>query len=358
MAARDLHRLQAGHRDAPCRVGGPGGGGAGVACRADPAGVDQPLRGSAVTTGGCPRPTRAASSARLRLAGTAWCCSGAADGPDVPAGLADLEAVQVLRATWIQQLDRDGGQVRWRDKHTRPAARQPHDPVTPTTPTPAPASNPGRNWHRRQGPLHRDLRAQPAPPGSRTWPPPKAATTDLDTVQGRHPDLAARDLLPDVHLVDAGYTSVGQVLTAADDYAVTLTGPLPPDTSFKASDDTAFDLTAFASTTTPATSSAPPARQAATGSPPAAATACRSSGPSRPNCLPSWTRPCSQCGSRCGFDPRTTRPLQPAIPQRHNLGRQRPVRPSAPRHGRRTPPPFHRPPDPPLQPVWSACSTR
>jgi hypothetical protein len=26
--------------------------------------------------------------------------------------------VQVLRATWIQQLDRDGGQVRWRDKHS------------------------------------------------------------------------------------------------------------------------------------------------------------------------------------------------------------------------------------------------
>jgi hypothetical protein len=25
-------------------------------------------------------------------------------GPDAPAGLADLEAVQVLRATWIQQL--------------------------------------------------------------------------------------------------------------------------------------------------------------------------------------------------------------------------------------------------------------
>jgi len=31
-----------------------------------------------------------------------------------------------------------------------------------------------------------------------------AATADLDTVQGRHPDLTARDLLPDTHLVDAG----------------------------------------------------------------------------------------------------------------------------------------------------------
>jgi len=72
-----------------------------------------------------------------------------------------------------------------------------------------------------------------------------AATADLDTVQGRHADLAARDLLPDVHLVDAGYVSVGQVLTADDDYGVQLTGPLPADTSWQAGDDDAFDLTRF-----------------------------------------------------------------------------------------------------------------
>jgi transposase len=42
----------------------------------------------------------------------------AVHGPDAPAGLAGVEAVQVLRATWIQQFYRDGGQVRWRDKQT------------------------------------------------------------------------------------------------------------------------------------------------------------------------------------------------------------------------------------------------
>jgi len=72
-----------------------------------------------------------------------------------------------------------------------------------------------------------------------------AATADLDTVQGRHADLADRDLLPDVHLVDSGYVSVGQVLSAADDHGVALTGPLPPDTSWQAGDEQAFDLTRF-----------------------------------------------------------------------------------------------------------------
>jgi hypothetical protein len=55
-----------------------------------------------------------------------------------------------------------------------------------------------------------------------------AATADLDTVQGRHADLATRDLLPDVHLVDAGYVSVGQVLAADDDHGVQLTARCRP----------------------------------------------------------------------------------------------------------------------------------
>jgi hypothetical protein len=72
-----------------------------------------------------------------------------------------------------------------------------------------------------------------------------AATADLDTVQPRHADLDTRDLLPDIHLVDAGHVSVGQILTAADDHGVALTGPLPPDTSWQAGDEEAFDLSRF-----------------------------------------------------------------------------------------------------------------
>ena len=106
-----------------------------------------------------------------------------------------------------------------------------------------------------------------------------AATADLDTVADRHADLAVVNLLPEVHLVDAGYTSVGQVLAADDDHGVELVGPLPPDTSWQAGDDDAFDLTRFAIDYDARHVVCPPARPAATGSPPAAATACRSSGP-------------------------------------------------------------------------------
>jgi transposase len=167
-------------------------------------------------------------------------------GPDAPAALADLEAVQVLRATWIQQFyrDGDGRQVRWRDKQTGlPPGKllilNPYDLDA------RPGVKRGRNW--RGYKAHFTETCEPDRPHLITHvATTDAATADLDTVQARHADLAARGLLPEVHLVDAGYVSVGQVLAAADDHGVQLTGPLPPDTSWQAGDEQAFDLTRFA----------------------------------------------------------------------------------------------------------------
>jgi transposase len=163
--------------------------------------------------------------------------------PDALAGLAGVEAVQVLRATWIQQFYLDDSQVRWRDKHSGlpPGSRMILNPYDLDA---RPGVKRGRTW--RGYKAHFTQTCEPERPHLITHvATTDAATADLDTVQGRHRDLAARDLLPDVHLVDAGYVSVGQILSAADDHGVALTGPLPPDTSFKAGDDDAFDLTRF-----------------------------------------------------------------------------------------------------------------
>jgi transposase len=163
--------------------------------------------------------------------------------PDAPAGLAGVEAVQVLRATWIQQFYLDGGQVRWRDKHSGlpPGSRIILNPYDLDA---RPGVKRGRTW--RGDKAHFTETCEPDRPHLITHvATTDAATADLDTVQGRHAVLAARDLLPDTHLVDAGYVSVGQILSAADDHGVQLTGPLPPDTSWQAGDDDAFDLTRF-----------------------------------------------------------------------------------------------------------------
>jgi hypothetical protein len=72
-----------------------------------------------------------------------------------------------------------------------------------------------------------------------------AATGDVETVAARHADLAKAGLLPDQHLVDAGYTSVDHVLAARADHDIQLVGPLPPDSGWQARDEDGFDLTRF-----------------------------------------------------------------------------------------------------------------
>jgi Transposase DDE domain len=72
-----------------------------------------------------------------------------------------------------------------------------------------------------------------------------ATANDVDTVAARHADLAAADLLPAEHLVDAGYVSVDHVLDGRADHGVELVGPLPPDSGWQARDEAVFDLTRF-----------------------------------------------------------------------------------------------------------------
>jgi transposase len=134
-------------------------------------------------------------------------------GPDAPAGLAGVEAVQVLRATWIQQFYLDEGQVCWRDKHSGlpPGSRVILNPYDLDARA---GVKRGRAW--RGYKAHFTETCEPDRPHLITHvATTDAATADLDTVQGRHADLAARGLLPDSHLVDAGYVSVGQILAAA-----------------------------------------------------------------------------------------------------------------------------------------------
>jgi hypothetical protein len=147
-------------------------------------------------------------------------------------------AVQVLRATWIQQFCLDDGQVRWRDKHSGlpPGSRMILNPATLTPDPAANAAAPGVAT-RRTSPRPVSPTGPPDHPcghyrrrhrrsGHRPRPPPRP----------RGPRPAARH--------PPGRRGLGQrrqILSAADDHGVQLTGPLPPDTSWQAGDDDAFD---------------------------------------------------------------------------------------------------------------------
>jgi Transposase domain (DUF772) len=118
MAVRDLHRLEQVIETLRAALQGPGGGGAGLAGRAGPTRVDQPRRGSAATTGGCPRPSRPAPSGPSRSARTAWCCWKRSTPPTRQRRWPRWRRCRCCGRPGVQQFYLDGGQVRWRDKQT------------------------------------------------------------------------------------------------------------------------------------------------------------------------------------------------------------------------------------------------
>jgi hypothetical protein len=66
------------------------------------------------------------------------------------------------------------------------------------------------------------------------------------SVLGRvHQALATKDLLPDVHLVDAGYVDADQLVASAREYGVALVGPTPKDQQWQAKAGEGFAVSDF-----------------------------------------------------------------------------------------------------------------
>jgi transposase len=161
---------------------------------------------------------------------------------DAPPWLRQVEAVQTLRVVWIQQYYRDRDGLRWRDKSELPpgalAIGSPYDTQARY------GIKRGVGW--RGYKAHFTETCEPDRPHLIVHVATTVATAnDVDTVAARHADLAAADLLPAEHLVDAGYVSVDHILAARADHGVELVGPLPPDSGWQARGEDGFDLTRF-----------------------------------------------------------------------------------------------------------------
>jgi transposase len=68
-----------------------------------------------------------------------------------------------------------------------------------------------------------------------------ATTNDVEVTAPIQADLAAHDLTPAEHLLDAGYVSAQHLLASAE-RAIDLVGPAPPDTSWQATARAGFDM--------------------------------------------------------------------------------------------------------------------
>lgn len=138
-----------------------------------------------------------------------------------PPGLRGLPAVEILRQTWVQQVQHVDGTVRWRELKNLPPGmirlRTPHEPDART------GSKREVDWSGYK--VHLSETCQPHAPHLithvHTTPAP---VTDVAVLEDIHTALAERGLLPEEHLVDTGYVDAGKIHHARRDHHVELVG--------------------------------------------------------------------------------------------------------------------------------------
>lgn len=165
---------------------------------------------------------------------------------DAPGWLREIPAVELLRQVWVQNYsapDASTGTVRLRSAEDRPPdARTIESPDDPDARfhTKRQTSWTGYTVHLTET-CDDDV---PALITQVTTVP--ASINDVEMTDVIQDDLAARDLLPGVHLVDSGYVSAQHLLTSATTYSLDLVGPALQDTSWQAAAGQGFALSCFA----------------------------------------------------------------------------------------------------------------
>lgn len=151
-------------------------------------------------------------------------------GPDAPPSLRLLPRVHTLWQMRIQQYFIDDGQVRRRDLRDRPPGAQ--RLVTPYDTDARGSVKRGIFWDGYK--VHLTETCEPDGPNLITHVATADSTVqDVRLVAPIHDRLAKRDLLPARHLVDAGYATAREVVTARRDHRVDLVGPILASASWQ-----------------------------------------------------------------------------------------------------------------------------
>ena len=162
--------------------------------------------------------------------------------PTTPVWLRELPAVERLRVIWIQQFYHDQGRVRLRPPaELPPASQRLHSPYDPEASYGAKRDT---GWLGCK--VHLTETCEAAAPN---------LITDVQTTPATTPDvamtavvqdaLAGRGLLPDTHLVDAGYVDAAGLVASPAAHGIELVGPALLDTSRHARSTDGFDVGAF-----------------------------------------------------------------------------------------------------------------
>jgi transposase len=161
--------------------------------------------------------------------------------PTAPGWLRDVPAVQTLRQVWLQHYYRQDDQVHWREAGNIPPA--PFLIETPYDREARYAKKRATAWKGYKVHLTETCEAQ------RPNLIVHVATTlapqpDVGMLEPIHAALAAKDLLPGEHLVDAGYPDAAALVSSAQQ-GIVVVGPVRADTTWQKRMGQGFDLSAF-----------------------------------------------------------------------------------------------------------------
>ncbi len=162
--------------------------------------------------------------------------------PGAPIWLREVPAVQVLRRAWVEQYHRDGEGVRWREgKDLPPGRRRMSSPYDTDARY---GTKRGSGWCGYK--THLSETCEPDAPHLITHVATTDATvTDTEMTEAVHQGLAARELLPDEHDVDAGYVTAAHIVAARDAHGIELLGPVGLDTCHENYEGEHFTQSAF-----------------------------------------------------------------------------------------------------------------
>jgi transposase len=153
-----------------------------------------------------------------------------------------IPAVEVLRRVWLCQFYVEGDRVRWRTAtDLAPAGQRINSPydVEATFGNKRTTTWVGYKAHLTEtcepDQVHLITNVETTP----------AVTADVDTTAPIHASLAARDLLPGNHLIDAGYVDVELMVGSQFEHGVRIVGPVRPDVSWQAKANQGFDISNF-----------------------------------------------------------------------------------------------------------------
>jgi transposase len=159
-----------------------------------------------------------------------------------PAWFRDIPAVEVLRQVWVQQFYSVEGVLRWRQAEDLPPST-----VMICSPYDAEArysKKRSTEWTGYRVHLTEtcDADAPHLITDVQTTPAPGSDFDMLPTIQAA---LATREVLPAVHLVDAGYVTADHLVASQKEHDVLLLGPVNPDASWQAKAHQGFDVASF-----------------------------------------------------------------------------------------------------------------